>query len=202
MIAGIFGNLSSGKTLLGVKTIFEEKQKNPNLKIISNIYLKMDYDQLDLEGLLSKVAEDKEYFRNAVLFIDEIHNLVDARKSTSNLNVDFTRFVTQIGKLNCNMIFTSQIFSSQIDLRLRELCDVLFFCKRVNEKGQAMILRERKVNEKIFIFVTYFFKEFGGLVFKQGKFVFSPEKYYGLYDTEEIVVLDRTKYLSKNTFFN
>lgn len=201
MIIGIFGNLSSGKTLLAVKLLKDEMDKNPNTKIISNIYLKFPYKFLDMESLVTEIISNKEQFENALLFIDEGHNIFESRRSTSKVNVDTTRFITQIGKLNCNLIFTSQMFS-QADIRIRELCDILCFCARIDKNGRPLILQPRIVDQKIFIEVRIMIKLYGGLSFTAKIVRFNPEPYFNLYETKEIVVLDRDKYLVKNTFFS
>lgn len=196
MLIGIFGNLSSGKTLLGVKLLKDEYDKDSSVKIIANLQLKgMKYYKVSLDQLISLSKRDPEFFNNSLLFIDELHNVVDARRSSSALNTEYTQFITQVGKLNCTLVYTSQVFQSQIDVRIRELTDFIIFCNRVDSQGQLIISRKRIVDTPIFIQATGLIRQHGGASWVPFKFVFDPKAYFGLYNTKELVLLDRRKYL-------
>lgn len=196
MIIGILGNLSSGKTLLAIKLIYDELKKNPNKKIFSNIKLNFKYEHIDFESLVSNIINNSSMFFNSIVLADELHLLAESRRSSSDLNLTITKFITQLGKLNCIMIYTSQIFS-QVDVRLRELTDILVFCERVSENLEPLFLKSRIVKEKIYIRCELLIKRYGGIKYTSVKFVFNPQEYYGLYDTREVVMLDRDKFLKK-----
>lgn len=203
MIIGLFGSLGSTKTIGGVHYCHSERLRGK--KIISNIKLNFPYEKIDLEGLFKiafseNVHLKKEFFGNSVLFLDEIHNIVDARKSTSNLNTYFTQFVTQIGKLDCTLIFTSQIFTSQIDLRIRELCNVIGTCFKLDkETGQILIFTDRIAKKPILACIYFEVVMFGLDNPNNPKaiYTYDPEPYFNMYDTREIVLLDREKFIGK-----
>lgn len=195
MIVGIFGNLSSGKTVFAVSLCYSELKTKT---VISNIKLGFKYKYLDLDQIFDAAVNNSLIFENSILFADEVHNLVDARRSNSDLNQKFTQFITQIGKLNCDFVFTSQVFSSQIDVRIRELCDILCFCERgaiINGSFQSLTLARRILDIPVTIKIIMLIKTMGGAKIQQKMCYFDPQPFYKLYDTREIVLLDRSKYL-------
>lgn len=202
MIIGAFGNLSSGKTATCVKYCYENLQKGK--KIISNIKLNFEYKHLELDELFEIAFSDnvqykKEFFFKTILFIDEIHNIIDARRSNSQLNTKFTQFVTQIGKLDCTLLFTSQIFSSQVDLRVREMCNVIITCFRTDDKGKLLVFEDRISQKNVYIWCIMEVLFFGVDSKDNPKTMYSynPKDIFEKYDTREIVLLDRDKYLKK-----
>lgn len=207
MITGIFGNLSSGKTALAVYLSHEEFLKN-NKKIISTLKLNFKSIYISTETLvdITIIERQKKYFFDSILLADEIHNIVDARRSSSDLNQKFTQFITQLGKLDCNLVFTSQILKSQIDTRLRDLCDVYIFCERymlIKNKLYEATFEPRIIYDKnnqlvpIRIYCNMIIKIQGGKSYKNLEFMFDPSQVYDLYETRKIIILDRDKYLKK-----
>lgn len=195
MIFGLFGNLSSGKTITSIMLIDNYFKNQP---VISNIKLNFDNAiTLSIEKLYDYAINNPEYFLNKILLVDEIHNIVDARRSSSSLNTKFTLFLTQLGKLDCTLFFTSQILSSQVDLRLRNLCDVFIFCERVLENPTDVFNIKRITKDKIYIKCLMYIKVMSGLDYKRFKFIYDPSQYFNSYDTREIVLIDREKYLVK-----
>lgn len=197
MIVGIFGNLSSGKSALAVKYCYDDWVKNKS-RVISNIYLDFPSVLLTIDELYAKALSNPEFFRDSILYTDEIHNIIDARRSSSLLNMKFTQWITQLGKLDCRLIYTSQILSSQIDLRVRELCDVYIFCMRFilkNGVWQPAIFEPRIVNDPVMFKCNMVVKVFGGLSYEYFTFDIDLSEYFKLYKTREIVYLDRELYL-------
>lgn len=192
---GVFGNLSSGKTVFCVKYCYDQwKSKGRN--VISNIKLKFPYFYMDLDKMIHKTRTDPEIFRGSILFIDEVDLIVDARRSGSDLNFKFMLFIKWLGKLNCQFVYTSQLFTSQIDLRIRELCDYLYFCERVDLKKNYLD-GARTVDQDILIKVIGFRKKYGGMVYKKKTGFVDPKPYFKLYDTFELIQFDRERYLKK-----
>lgn len=191
MIIGIFGNLSSGKTLTAYYLI---DRLGKGKEVITNSTNKRGYIVVDLDYLIVKAKSNPELFYNKILFLDEAHTIVDARRSSSSLNTDYTMFLTQLGKLDCILIYTSQILSSQIDLRLRELTDYYLFCSKINQYGGSVVSHSRILNYQVYIKVKGFVKLMGGLKFKKLNFVFNPNYLFNQYDTRQILMLDRDKY--------
>jgi hypothetical protein len=197
-IVGIGGILSSGKTLLGVKLCLDSKNKGK--RIISNIKLNFPYFYLSTSELVTflkrnfedtKVIEKK--FKNSVLFIDEITNLVNARKASASLNELITTFFMMLGKLDCDLVYTYQLLTSQIDVRLREITTTFCDCQRVILKANQD--RSLRIIDSPIRIKVIMFKKTGTLGFKMSKFQFNPEKYFNLYNTREIILLDRDRYL-------
>lgn len=225
MIVGSFGNLSSGKTQLTV--IMLENEAKQGTKIFSNITLSFPdpktqkrVNHYRMEDLPAMVKEDPGQFENSILFVDELHNIVEARRSSASLNVDFTQFVTQLGKLGCDLYYTSQILSSQIDLRLREMGDLFYFCLRyfynpIKGKWEMAAMKKRIIrlgclygrpNEgpllPIAIKYSGFLRVMGGLDVKEFKGVYVPTQAdFRKYRTKEIVLLDREKYSAANRVY-
>lgn len=203
MIIGLNGNLSGGKTITAVKLLYDDFIKGR--KIISNINLNFD-DELavmcinnhDLISLIKNNYSNpkalREIFEDTTFFMDEVGFLINAR-SRGNLNELITGFLMMVGKLNCNVIYTSQIQQSQTDLRLREITNVICFCQKISAINyQPIIFGERIVKEPILIQVEA--KFYIGLDrLKRTKTVFNPSPYYHMYDTKEITTLDRSQYL-------
>lgn len=205
MIFGIGGKLSSGKTCTAVKYAYDEGLKGK--KVISNIKLffppEIEVVYLNNEDTISFLKNNAEspqtlykmFFHSVVLW-DEITNLLNARKSGSLLNDLFTSFIMYAGKMDADIVFTYQIRGSQVDKRLREICNLYGNCYKVTQDGKPIIFGPRIVNKKIYIVVAMLLDLglFGSRVIKE---VYDPEPIYKLYDTREIILLDRSKYLKK-----
>jgi len=202
MIIGFGGNLSGGKTVTCVMLAYQQWLLGK--KIISNITLNFGNNKnvvlmknSEFVDFLIRNFEQpdkiKEMFFNSVLILDEITNLLSARKSTTNLNELITNFIMMAGKLDCDVLYTYQILNSQVDKRLREICNIFCECYRVDSKGQLIFYKPRVVREKIYIKVIMEI-EFGifGIRFKQ--FTYDPEPFYQLYDTREVTLLNRAMY--------
>lgn len=219
MNAGAFGNLSSGKTALFVKIILAEALKGRT--VFSNIRLRFPRSchvvNFILDDLPGMIRENPKQFEGSLLFIDEIPNIAEGRRATSTLNVEFTQFLTQLGKLGCDLYYTAQILTSQVDLRLREMGDLFYFCNRwffnpltgtwepgvlkpriiklgdlVGKKGEGPVL-------PIAIQYIGFLRYMGGLQVKEFKGAYLPSPLdFALYDTKEVVLLDRSQFASSS----
>lgn len=159
-------------------------------KVYSNIWLR-GAEKISTEAIPYIVKANTAQFKDTIFFVDEIHTIVDARRSSAN--VDFTGFITQLGKLNCDLYYTAQIVDSQIDRRLRELGDLFLFCTRyLYIKGNWVngALYPRKVSYPVCIQYRAFLKQEGGLSWRQWSNAYIPTKQdYSIYDTTELVVV-------------
>lgn len=196
MIIGLFGNMSSGKTLFAVKLMYDELIKKPDLKILSNSKLGFKHIYFNEENLIEKVMKNQEIFEDSIFFLDEAHNYIESRRSSSNLSIKFVQFLTQLGKLNCTLILTSQM-ESQIDVRFRTLMDVRGYCSRTTMNGTPIYSSERILPFPILIQVDFIFILKGGLQQVQGTKFYDLKDYYNLYKTKEIILVDRDKYKVK-----
>lgn len=198
MIAGFFGIMSSGKGVLSTKFLKWRLSEYPK-KVISNCYLNLPkYDVLTMDtDTLYMNIKNHDMFRNSYLYITELHNIIDARRASSLLNTNFTQFLTQIGKLGCYVIYDSQLLESQIDLRMRAFTPLKFFCERykiVDGKPVLAVFDDRIIKEQIAIQIHLQILE--NPIKKLGYYLPEQED-YDIFNTEEIVTLDREKHLSR-----
>lgn len=203
MNIGLGGKLSSGKTVIGLSYVIDALKNNK--KIISNIELDLQYTHLSNEGFLRYIIKAldnpdllNKMFFNSCLFLDEISQLLDARKSTSYVNDLVTNFIIMAGKLDCDIIFTYQILESQVDLRLREICDLFGYCIPLDENLNPMFLRTKRIIEnQIYILVLYTLNlgTFGNFEYYK---LYDPKPFYKLYNTREIVLLNRDLFKKKS----
>lgn len=149
---GIGGNLSGGKGILSMILIDELLSYDKTQRLISVVPLSKiaypSYEFFHVKDLANYILQNldnyenlKKTFSNSVLFLDEIRNLISARKSTTNLNEALTTFLMTAGKIDCQIVFTYQLFTSQVDIQLREITDYNFECTRVLSDGSSMPLK-------------------------------------------------------------
>lgn len=188
MIIGLLGDLRSGKTLTAVKEL--KKLYDNGYNIYSNIHLNFPSKKITLEQL-EKIVETGHGFGDddAVVFIDEIHIWLDSRVSVSKRNRIVSYFLLQTGKLGKSsdygmiFIYTTQ-YADLIDKRLRKPTIISGFCEKheINTDGL-----KRK------IFVVEWHKIVNGEEHIRKECYFG-EKYYPLYDTREIVKMEKSSY--------
>lgn len=202
-IIGGGGKLSGGKTVTFVKYCIDMHNKH-GYKIITNAKLKnIDYQYFKSDDLInfimSNMDNDKvllDMFYRSILFIDEARNLFSARKSMSNLNEMLTQFIMMLGKLSCHFLYTYQAWTSMIDLQLREITHLLLDMQRVDMNKQPL-QGDRILKQDILIKVSIQ-KIVKDKIINTGKFYyFDPKPYFKYYNTREMILVDRTKYLKK-----
>lgn len=159
MLIDICGNLGSGKTLLGV--IMLQNAKKKGFKIYSNIKVK-GAELLTLEDFLKFNFEPK-----SVILLDEIYILAESRLSHSDSNLIISHLIFQSRKRELYIIATSQLRRA-VDVRLRDLADVIVYSERINGDFHYLVFYGNEVRSFI-------------LPYKIAK------QYFNLYDTKEIV---------------
>lgn len=213
-IYGFFGSLGSGKTLLA-NYYLREKIKQGK-KIISHAFLKIPYMHLSIDDIFEKAITETYIFKNKVLFMDEFHLLMESRRSTAGVNVDFSQSILiQLGKLDCDLFYTAQLLS-QMDLRIKEMQKYFFFCSkqfrpsevddltfeeisRINIDDRIPLHPVKLVPLKCDIYILVM-ERISQNDFSTGQAVFpweEMEKIFNDYDTREIIKFDRKKYLRK-----
>lgn len=208
MNVGIGGHLSGGKTNFGLAIVLDWSDMGKSKKIISVVKLNeishTYYTNDELVEFLIKWKDSpemlKKVFYNSVLFLDEIRNFISARKSTTNLNETFTQFLMMAGKLDCDVVFTYQVYTSQVDLQLREITDYNFECERVTENLEPLPFSEaRKRIPSIPVRILVTMMEFDGdkLIPTDKRFAYDPLEFSRYYNTRQMLILDRDKYLKK-----
>jgi len=171
MLIGVLGGFGSGKTLLlavfGYKLGF-----NPNYEVYANFHIKGNVEYLTPRKLLDINPKDKR----AVILLDEVYSWLDSRVSISKINRILSWVVLQSRKRNMDIIYSAQLGSS-VDLRLRDMTDIVIYCECVGNP----------VKPKGFAYIVEWHK---GIRFLRRKWFFSFKKasrFFGIYDTREIV---------------
>lgn len=203
MIVGIGGKLSGGKTVTMVRYAHDKWLKGK--KVISNFRVKFSDTNENVYFMSNTVFVDwlksnymdqealKDMFFNSVLLQDEIVNLASGRRTSTTLNEMITNFYMMAGKLDCDIVFSFQK-DTMADIRLREIANIYCNCYRISENKQPLIWKDRKVKEKVYIAVISMldFDILGQQIVTE---VYDPSPYFKMYDTREITLLDRSKYM-------
>lgn len=204
MIIGLGGKLSGGKTATMVYLALRTKEQY-NKKIVSNFKLYgVDYTYMESEDLIDFIIENKrnedkvkEVFYDSVLLVDEVKNLVSARKSMTNLNETITQFLMMLGKLDCFFLYSYQVLGSMVDVQLREISTYQLECFRYDANGKNLQFERRVLPYPVYILVDVYENTLNQKLIKVGTFVYNPANYYKFYNTREFVIVDRDKYLKK-----
>lgn len=168
MIVGFTGIMGSGKTLSLTRRVYQEYNKGK--KIYSNMHFNFPYERITKEKLLA-YKQDHTLFNNCVIVIDEIHVFIDSRRSMSKGNVDIGHLLVMTRKLSVALFWTSQQ-SHQVDKRLRSNTDIMIYCESDHFKDLVII--------------TNVLQRIDGVTEKE---TFLGNKYFDLYDTNEIIAI-------------
>jgi len=171
VILGFIGGMGSGKSLSMVRQAYSYYLQG--YTVYSNMKLNFPYVELTLD-LLLQYSNDDIPFYDSVLLIDEIHIFMDSRRSGSIRNVLISYFITQTRKQKVKLMYTTQ-YLIQVDKRLRQNTSALTKCRQIKVGNGLMVTYNIIVTEE------QTFKDY-----------FVSNKYYGLYDTEEIIKLTTT----------
>lgn len=167
------GPMGSSKSLSMVREA--KKYYDRGYKVYSNFHLNFPFEWMD-KDLLRKMIRGEFELENAVLLLDEIHQIADSRRTQGKKNINFSYIINQSRKKSVRIMGTTQFFS-QLDVRLRLATSVLVQCSR---KFYGEKCRVRNV----------ICKQVGPDEFKPVKVMeFWGNKYFGLYDTEEAIYL-------------
>lgn len=200
MLVGFFGLQSSGKGIISTKFLRESYKKNPK-KIISNCYINHPHAIIKDSEEIYRYSKNPSMFKNSYLYISEMHNIIDGRRTNSMMNTNFTQFLTQVGKLDCDVIYDAQLFESQIDLRLREFTPLRFRCERYYIDGEKIInalLMPRIIKDYAVAIKIELDISFGDVMkYKKLGYYIPTQEDFDFYKTREVITLDREKFLRK-----
>lgn len=195
VVVGLVGEMRSGKTLLTAIMLHDDHVKGK--PIISNFNLSFPHEKLDVNSLdLAIRDKNTDYFDGKSIGIDEIHVFMDARGAGQKRNKMLSYFLTQSGKLDTTIYWTSQ-FMRQVDVRLRLNTQILYKIRRyIIHKGQKVALRQDDKRTDFLIDAhKYFLRDSPkGMVFLYQKTITlkNPSKYFSLYDTRQRVYYDES----------
>ena len=164
------GSMGSGKTLSMVKMAYEYHKQG--YKILSNMKLNFPHRYITSKDV-QEFASNQEQLYNTVVLLDEIHIFMDSRRSGSKKNLLTSYFLTQTRKQKVKLLATTQ-HRHQVDRRLRDNTEAFIDCETKDIPFGD--------NEKVLIVVNHF-----NTRQSYEKMVFIGNKYFHLYDTEEII---------------
>ncbi len=197
MIIIILGGIGSGKTLSAVKEIVDNKQfalTNFKLKNVEN------YHRLKISDIL--VKDEKKYrvnwdfwedirkkHKNYSIFLDEIHNIIHSRRSMTSVNIQMSKWVSQIRKILAdhptNHLYLISQTARKIDVDFRDLAQIVILCRKY-EFGSIVLIKQM------------WFEGMQNYEFGRKKLMtrFWGNKYYRYFKTGELVTFsDADKFL-------
>ena len=163
MLVSIIGDIRVGKTLLAsILAYWYERKVYSNYKLDIPLYHKLQ--PTDLFKLPN----------NCEVFIDEAYSWLESRTSSADLNKCTSYILFQSGKRTINIYLTAQLFST-VDIRFRHMSNVIVEVYKYEE-------------EELFEY-NFYERVRGQLIFRNTWYLpfYEAEKYYGIYDTLEIV---------------
>lgn len=234
MIILILGGIGSGKSVTAIKYAVES-----NKKVLVNFSLKnQDIHRLKVTDIIAeenigekrdgtpiikkkinwdfwKELQGKEFN----IFLDEVHNLIHARTSGSNVNILMTKWVSQIRKLlgssEKNHLYIISQRLNAVDIGFRELAEIIIYCQKYipddNDLIKTKIYDSRlnrykyKMLPKTYVIRYFFIGEFaleryhsfiamGGKTYDL-RLMFLANEYFQYYDSYQIVEFESSQYL-------
>ena len=167
--------MGSGKTLSLVRQAYHYYLEG--FKVLSNMKLNFPYTQISSKDIM-EFAKNQTSLYDTVIVIDEMHIFLDSRRSASKKNLMGSYFVTQTRKQKVKLLGTTQ-HRHQVDRRVRDNTTLFVDCQKIdlpmkNKHGVPYILITNHMNSRS----------------NYEKVSFIGNKYFSLYDTEEIIFDD------------
>ena len=180
MIHLVVGKQGSGKTVYVVKKAYDYYKQGKT--IYSNVDLKFPYKLLDYDDIINCRLD------NAMVIIDEAHQLLGSRSSMSRINNEITTsFISMVRKKNLDLFLTTQ-HERKIDARIREMeMDYFYLCTRYafikGEWKEVLHNQDVDKNTPINIKIKVIEVDTGTEII--GYFRANP--YFKMYDTRQII---------------
>jgi hypothetical protein len=182
MIIAVYGSQGSGKTLFVCKEAFIGHLQGK--KVYSNFRLNFPHEILKFDDVINTRLE------NATVIIDECHlwGGFSARQSMSSRNQKMIQFISQCRKAGITLFLTTQL-PRNLDVVSRENCSIyIFMSKKVFIKGAWVNAVEGcDYDHKLPVMITQEVLHLG--TEKTFTLSFEANKYFGLYDTQEVIKL-------------
>lgn len=201
MITAFIGDKGSGKTLAMTIDLFTNYYLKSRT-IYANYGLlfgnKAPIMMLD-KNFYDDFKKSKFNLKSCAVAIDEAHVFIDSRRTMSDRNIMFSKFITQSRKRDVDLKYTTQdvsyerfIHSGQVELRLRKLTDEIIFCKTItffnDGKRHPQENYEDLIDPKKHRMYCIQIKYRGGVIVSKSMILANP--YFKKYDTNEIIDLD------------
>jgi len=164
MLSLILGYMGSGKTLL-----LTAIAKMSNKQIISNYHLNIPYKPFSIYDFVNGKYND------CLVLIDEAYVFLESRISGSIRNRYMSYMLFQSRKKTIEIIMSMQLMNT-VDLRYRELADVIVICNGMNKKGFKYQVINRISQRMISLTMSHE----------------KAETIYPLFDTNEVVEVERS----------
>jgi len=172
MIIGIEGGLGSGKTLYMTKCLSDDSKNGYYVK--ANYGLNFEHDKLDVLELMESSPE----LQDVAIGLDEITVFMDCRKSVSKMNRLISYFILQTRKRNVSLYYTTQDFN-MVDLRLINHTHIQVICEKLYMSDGSDLEDYRR-------YTIFDLRDKRRI--KPKSFILDISDYYGLYDTNEIIL--------------
>lgn len=179
MIYAFYGTLGQGKSLSATALAIDFSNYGYTIHSNYAIYKEDNNELIDqwrdipLEQL--KMGDWRPR-PQSVIVIDELDRYADPRRSLSDKNIHLDRLVRDARKLKTHLIFTTH-FRRLLDVRLEETL--------IGGWGYEIDCKFHETDNKDL--VVWMVTDWTSERPKNGKFVLNAEKYYGRYDTDELI---------------
>jgi len=175
----VTGNKGGGKTCFATSMAKLAFDKGRN--VFSNYHLAFDYSPINV----SKMIENPDSVRDAVILIDEAHITLDSRRAGSGKNIMFSYLMTQSRKRRISLILTTQQ-ASAVDVRIRRNMDELYLCEAMKaSKGVVRRATTHEVEHANVDLILVTMTDYGQLI--QKKMLWNPKSTFELYDSDEFI---------------
>jgi len=106
--------------------------------------------------------------KEGVFAFDEAHVSMDSRNFKDRASITYTHWLTQLRKKQLALLYTTQHIS-QVDIRLRNLTDILALCQNINDTIKIQFL------------------DWQYLTLGRRYTIWPKSRFYSLYDTFQVV---------------
>lgn len=196
VIVGFIGEMRSGKTLMMTYYLADYLRRNPKNKIFTNYGVSYKHTLVTPKSMSDAAVDpDNDIFKDCGIGIDEMHIFMDSRTSGAKRNRLLSYFLTQSGKNQNMLCYTSQ-FLRQVDVRLRMNTSILYKTYRVRynpltQRFSKIRQDDPTTNFQIKLERYEMQDTRQGLMFVPvwKKIIWGPQKLFGLYNTKERIFL-------------
>lgn len=222
MIIILTGDIGSGKTLSAVKEIIDRKQKiYTNFEINSVEHTRLKYEHLfkEDEENKKKMKLNFTFWKEAIkkgnfdIYLDEFHNVMNARRAMSKKNVLASDWMSQIRKILGESEYNNLYLMTQklrrIDINSRDLAQRCIKCIKQEFKDVLIpteVMVDKRLKTKrlpLTLIYKYYFKdadalnafEFYGINTCMGITRFVGNSYFKYFNSYQLVDFGSEEYI-------